>query len=51
LVTPKLGEPLEPSRAEDPDPWWRAVSSRDVGEPDAVVAVAESEAPVEFMPD
>lgn len=25
LVTPRLGEPLEPTRVTAPDPWWRTV--------------------------
>jgi len=25
LVMPQLGEPVEPSRVERPDPWWRSV--------------------------
>lgn len=31
LVLPRLGEPVEPSRAGDAKPWWRAV---DAAEPD-----------------
>ena len=27
LVMPRLGQPVEPSRAEGVDPWWRAVGS------------------------
>jgi L-ascorbate metabolism protein UlaG (beta-lactamase superfamily) len=27
LVTPRLGQPIEPARAEDVDPWWRAVAA------------------------
>jgi L-ascorbate metabolism protein UlaG (beta-lactamase superfamily) len=27
LVMPKLGQPIEPSRAEQVDPWWRPVAS------------------------
>ena len=50
LVTPRLGEPLEPSRAEAPEAWWRSVASGEVAAP-ADDADAESEAPVEWMPD
>jgi len=48
LVTPRLGEPLEPSRANAPDPWWRSVSSKRVVES---VKQAEDEPPLEWMPD
>ena len=27
LVMPRLGEPVEPSRAGDAKPWWRAVDA------------------------
>ncbi len=27
LVMPKLGEPVEPSRVETVDPWWRAIAA------------------------
>jgi L-ascorbate metabolism protein UlaG (beta-lactamase superfamily) len=29
LVMPRLGEPVEPSRVESVEPWWRPVSARD----------------------
>ena len=48
LVMPRLGEPVEPSRVETVDPWWRAVSSG--GAPEAVEQAA-SETPVEWLPD
>ena len=38
LVMPRLGEPLEPSRAGDVDPWWQSVGStvpEPITEPDA----------------
>jgi L-ascorbate metabolism protein UlaG (beta-lactamase superfamily) len=28
LVMPRLGEPVEPARAEDVEPWWRVVGDR-----------------------
>jgi L-ascorbate metabolism protein UlaG (beta-lactamase superfamily) len=31
LVMPRLGEPVEPSRAEQVRPWWREVDSRGRG--------------------
>jgi L-ascorbate metabolism protein UlaG (beta-lactamase superfamily) len=34
LVTPRLGRPVEPSRVESVDPWWRGLArsrSRDEG--------------------
>jgi L-ascorbate metabolism protein UlaG (beta-lactamase superfamily) len=34
LVMPRLGEPVEPSHAEDVEPWWRVV---DAGSPDTEV--------------
>jgi len=27
LVMPRLGEPIEPSRADVVDPWWRSVAA------------------------
>jgi hypothetical protein len=29
LVMPRLGEPVEPSRAESVTPWWRAAAGAD----------------------
>jgi L-ascorbate metabolism protein UlaG (beta-lactamase superfamily) len=48
LVTPKLGEPIEPARANAPDPWWRSVSSQRVVEP---AKQTEDDATLEWMPD
>jgi L-ascorbate metabolism protein UlaG (beta-lactamase superfamily) len=50
LVMPRLGEPVEPVRANAPDAWWRSVSSS------AAAAAAEeeaqsSESPIEWVPD
>lgn len=28
LITPRLGRPLEPSRIETIDPWWRGLPAR-----------------------
>jgi L-ascorbate metabolism protein UlaG (beta-lactamase superfamily) len=49
LVTPKLGEAFEPSRAETPDPWWRTVAARDVTGDEAIVEATD--ASLEWMPD
>ena len=38
LVMPRLGEPVEPSRAEGVTPWWRAV---DASKPGAIPGAAE----------
>lgn len=51
LVTPRLGEPVEPSRAETPQAWWRSVSSNGGAESVDEADARESEAPVEWMPD
>jgi L-ascorbate metabolism protein UlaG (beta-lactamase superfamily) len=51
LVMPRLGEPVEPSRAELVDPWWRAVSSRRAPEPFDETDAAESKAPLQWLPD
>ena len=48
LVTPKLGEPIEPARAKASDAWWRSVSSQPVAEPEKQT---ENEATLEWMPD
>ena len=47
LVMPKLGQPVEPSRSRDVDPWWRTVSS---GAPEPLEADAE-QTPVEWPAD
>ena len=39
LVMPRLGEPVEPSRAEAVTPWWRGVDAQPVRAP----AIAETE--------
>jgi L-ascorbate metabolism protein UlaG (beta-lactamase superfamily) len=38
LVMPRLGEAVEPSRAEQVTPWWRAADAIEGGEPTARVA-------------
>ena len=48
LVTPRLGEPIEPARANVPDPWWRSVSAERVVEP---AEQPDDKAPLEWMPD
>lgn len=50
LVMPRLGEPVEPLRAEHVDPWWRTVSSKSVPAPVNQDEV-ENEAPVEWVAD
>jgi L-ascorbate metabolism protein UlaG (beta-lactamase superfamily) len=30
LVMPRLGEPVEPARAEAVEPWWRGVDAREL---------------------
>src|SRR5271165_308888 len=42
LVMPRLGEPVEPSRAERVTPWWRAAATPDRG---ARAALAQQELP------
>jgi L-ascorbate metabolism protein UlaG (beta-lactamase superfamily) len=41
LVMPRLGEPVEPARAEQVEPWWRAVSALE--RPSAAPPVAAPE--------
>jgi len=48
LVTPKLGEPVEPARAAAPDPWWRSVSAEPAVESEQQ---SEDESALEWMPD
>jgi hypothetical protein len=38
LVMPRLGEPVEPARAETITPWWRGVDASDI-EPTAEPAM------------
>jgi L-ascorbate metabolism protein UlaG (beta-lactamase superfamily) len=42
LIMPRLGEPLEPSRAESVTPWWRAAGESDASQRPALV---DEEAP------
>ncbi|MEP7344063.1 MAG: MBL fold metallo-hydrolase [Gemmatimonadaceae bacterium] len=51
LVMPRLGEPIEPSRVESVEPWWRSVSSKGAPEPVVQAESPESEAPVQWPPD
>jgi L-ascorbate metabolism protein UlaG (beta-lactamase superfamily) len=51
LAMPKFGEPVEPSRAEAPEPWWRAVESKRAAETVEEAEAGESEEPVEWMTD
>lgn len=50
LLTPRLGEPLEPTHAEQPDPWWRSVAAQAVS-PTAVSERVTGEEPVENLTD
>jgi L-ascorbate metabolism protein UlaG (beta-lactamase superfamily) len=48
LVMPRLGEPVEPSRVERVDPWWRALSALEKGERPATRDEAQlADAPLE----
>jgi L-ascorbate metabolism protein UlaG (beta-lactamase superfamily) len=49
LVMPRLGAPVEPSRVERVDPWWRQVGARRDAEADAA-ARAVDEAPIAALP-
>jgi L-ascorbate metabolism protein UlaG (beta-lactamase superfamily) len=51
LVMPRLGDPVEPSHTEEPEPWWRSVASRGALESADEIGAIETEAPVEWMPD
>jgi L-ascorbate metabolism protein UlaG (beta-lactamase superfamily) len=51
LMMPMFGEPVEPSRAEAPRPWWRSVSADGVAVSVEAAAELESQAPVEWAPD
>jgi len=48
LVTPKLGESIEPARLDAPDPWWRSVSTERVVESEKQ---SKDESALEWMPD
>jgi L-ascorbate metabolism protein UlaG (beta-lactamase superfamily) len=50
LVMPRLGEPVEPSRSNGVDPWWRSVSGG-APEPLDQADALESETPVEWLTD
>ncbi|WHZ12350.1 MAG: Outer membrane protein romA [Burkholderiaceae bacterium] len=46
LVMPRLGEPIEPARAETPKPWWRAAGAK--AEPQPAPSAAPAEPPTEM---
>jgi L-ascorbate metabolism protein UlaG (beta-lactamase superfamily) len=48
LLMPKLGEPVEPTRAPMVDPWWRTVSAVDATEPEDT---PEGAAPANWVAD
>jgi L-ascorbate metabolism protein UlaG (beta-lactamase superfamily) len=50
LVMPRLGEPVEPSRSNGVDPWWRSVSGG-APEPTDQADALERETPVEWLTD
>ncbi len=47
LLTPRLGEAIEPARADAPTPWWRAVGATGPG----TVEVPGGDAALEMLPD
>lgn len=47
LVMPRIGEPVEPSRYEIVEPWWRSVSATTAPQPDTPPA----DEPVESLAD
>jgi len=49
LVLPRLGEPVQPSRAETPAMWWREVESP--GNVEAAGRKALRPAPEEAIPE
>jgi hypothetical protein len=51
LLIPRLGEPVEPSRADGVDPWWRSVASGRAPEPDVQAASSGAEAPARWLAD
>ena len=51
LLMPRLGQPVEPARADGVDPWWRAVSSASVPEPAVSTGSQEDQAPLRWVPD
>jgi hypothetical protein len=50
LAMPKLGEPVEPSRLGDVDPWWRSVLGQRVPEPPDGALTTPTES-MEWLPD
>ena len=53
LLTPMLGEPVEPSRVDGLTPWWRSVvtAERAAGEADAVPTTSDDESAVSWPVD
>jgi L-ascorbate metabolism protein UlaG (beta-lactamase superfamily) len=47
VLTPRLGEPVQPLHAETPDPWWRAAGGVALPE----TAVPDGDAALEQLPD
>ena len=53
LVTPMLGQPIEPARVNDVTPWWRSVQveERAIGRNAAVPETTEDESAVNWSVD
>ena len=47
LVMPRLGAPVEPSRVEGVEPWWRALAGAAAVVPDAEPALEELAGPID----
>jgi L-ascorbate metabolism protein UlaG (beta-lactamase superfamily) len=51
LLTPRLGQPVEPERAERSEPWWRSVSANGAPPPVEEQDPQISDEPVENLAD
>ena len=51
LLTPRLGQPVEPERAERSEPWWRSVSATGAPRRDDAQDAQLSDEPVENLAD
>ena len=51
LLTPRIGEPIEPARVVAPRPWWRAVASGRAPEPADESLTSDAAAPARWLAD
>ena len=51
IVMPRLGEPIEPGRASNVNPWWRVAAARDDADAAESTTVRGGETRLDWVPD